>query len=356
MTTTDPRPWLRRGILAILIGLAVAMPFLHVYIPGLFAGALSSPGVLHLLSLMFVMAGVAMTYDLLFGHTGLLTFGHSLYVAAGMYTTAIALGSGVSLPIALSYVAVVGIALPLILGAICLRVDGIAFAMATLAFAQAAAIFVLRDPFDVTGGELGVALPYQQLPAELVGVFNAKYRYWLALVVLVVIAAVIAWALRSRPGRVWVAIRENPARVAVLGLRPYSFKLLVFVLASFLATLAGAAYALVSGGAYAEITESTFTLGLLVMVVLGGTGHRYGALVGGLLYTYLGHRLGELGTAHPGLPAPLREPMFVLGALFVVIVLALPKGVTSVAGATSLRHLTAALTGRGTADTTKGSA
>src|SRR5690606_31556873 len=69
------RWWVAAG----LVGLAVALPYLPVRIPVLFDGPVNSPGPMHLLSLMCVMAAVAMTYDLLFGYTGLLSFGHGLY-------------------------------------------------------------------------------------------------------------------------------------------------------------------------------------------------------------------------------------------------------------------------------------
>ncbi len=330
----ERRPVRRWVIAGVLVALAVALPYIPLRIPVLFDGPVNGPGALHLLSLMFVMAAIAMTYDLLFGYTGLLSFGHHLYVAIGMYTTVVVLGeTDYGLGAALLAVLVLGLVVPLLLGSICLRVSGIAFAMVTLAFAQAGAIFVVRDPFRITGGELGLAIAYQKLPERLVGVFNAPYRYWLALALLVLVVVAVRWALSSRPGRVWPAIRDNEPRVAVLGLRPYTFKLQVFVLSSFLATLAGAVYAVVVGGAYAEVTHATFVLALLVMVVLGGTGRPYGALVGGLVYTYLVHRLGALSSAVQDLPAavraPLMEPLLILGTLFVLLVLFLPGGLVS---------------------------
>lgn len=330
----ERRPVRRWAIAGVLVALAVALPYLPLRIPVLFDGPVNGPGALHLLSLMFVMAAIAMTYDLLFGFTGLLSFGHHLYVAIGMYTTVVVLGAtDAGLGAVVLAVLVLGLAAPLLLGAICLRVSGIAFAMVTLAFAQAGAIFVVRDPFRITGGELGLAIAYQKLPERLVGVFNAPYRYWLALALLVLVVVAVRWALASRPGRVWPAIRDNEARVAVLGLRPYTFKLQVFVLSSFLATLAGAVYAVVVGGAHAEVTHATFVLALLVMAVLGGTGRPYGALVGGLVYTYLVHRLGALSSAVQDLPAavraPLMEPLLILGTLFVLLVLFLPGGLVS---------------------------
>jgi branched-chain amino acid transport system permease protein len=108
--------------------------------------------------------------------------------------------------------------------------------------------------------------------------------------------------------------------------------LLSFVTASFLATLAGIVYVLLLGGASPGVTSATFTLTLLVMVVLGGTGTLWGAVLGGALYTYLNQRLVSLSGSDTvdGLPGvlsgPLSEPLFILGTLFTVLVLFFPGG------------------------------
>ena len=114
------------------------LPLLSLDIPVIFGGPLDSPGTLGLLALCLVFAGVALTYDLLFGFTGLLSFGHALYFAIGVYLMTIALTKwewGFARRCSSSRLR--GILVPLVLGAISLRVGGIAFAMVTLAFAQA---------------------------------------------------------------------------------------------------------------------------------------------------------------------------------------------------------------------------
>ena len=318
----------------VLLVVAAVLPFVHRVVPGVFDGALDSPGVLHLVGLMLVFGALAITYDLLFGYTGLLSFGHALYFALGVYGTVVLL-TKLSLGLAgtLLVVAAAGLVVPLVIGLVCLRVNGIAFAMVTLAFAQAGTIFVTRDPLRVTGGELGKALPFEQVPAALTGVLNTRNVYWVALALLVVVYAVSRVATASPTGRVWQGIRENERRVEVLGLNPTWYKLAVFVLASFLATVCGVVYVLLVGGASPSVTTSTFTLTLLVMVVLGGAGRLWGAMLGGMLYTYLDNRLAQLGTASTvqDLPSwvrvPLSEPLFVLGLLFVLVVLYLPGGV-----------------------------
>lgn len=328
--------WRRLLPVGVVVLLAL-VPYSALRIPGILPGAVNSPGSLQLLATCLLFAGFAVTYDLLFGHTGLLSFGHALYIAAGSYTVNIAVTSfGLSLPAALGCVVVVGIVLPLAVGAIALRVTGIAFAMVTLAVAQVGSIIVLADPGHVTGGEEGLALAPSGLPDIFAGVANTANLYWLALTYLVLVVAVVRWAVNSEAGRVWSAIRENERRVSVLGLRPYRYRLLAFVLASFLATLGGVVHLFLLGGSTPDITTATFTIALIVMTVLGGVGGRWGAVVGGIVYTYLDHRLAALAHSDlvAGLPdvlrAPLSEPQFTLGVLFIVVILFLPGGLSGV--------------------------
>jgi branched-chain amino acid transport system permease protein len=322
--------------LALLVLLAI-VPRLSVNIPVVFGGPLDSPGTLQLLALCLVFGGVAMTYDLLFGYTGLLSFGHALPFALGVYVMAIALTKWeLGLVPSLGVVLAAGLLVPLVLGSVALRVSGIAFAMVTLAFAEAGHVLVQKNPDGLTGGEEGLGLNFDPLPDFFVGVLNTKNLYWLALGYAAFVFVVIRFAVASSPGHVWEAIRENPQRVEVLGLRPFGFKLIAFVLASFLATLGGVVWLIVLGtGATPQVVTTSFTLTLLVMVVLGGAGTRYGALLGGFLYTLLDQRLGTLsGSAHvQDLPnvirTPLSEPLFILGTLFILLVFFVPGGLAS---------------------------
>jgi branched-chain amino acid transport system permease protein len=321
---------------ALLLAFAI-VPKLSLDLPILFGGPLNSPGTLGLLALCLVFAGVALTYDLLFGFTGLLSFGHALYFAIGVYLTTIALTKWEwGLAPTLLVVVGVGIVVPLVLGAISLRVSGIAFAMVTLAFAQAGTVLVQKNPNGLTGGEEGLGLNFEAIPDAFVGVLNTKHLYWLALGYAAVVFLVVRWAVNSSPGHVWQAIRENERRVEVIGLRPLWFKLLVFVLASFLATMGGVIWLIVLGtGASPQVTTASFTLTFLVMVVIGGAGTRYGALLGGFLYTLADQRLGALAGSSTidDLPSvlstPLSEPLFILGTLFILLVFFVPGGLAS---------------------------
>ncbi len=321
---------------AIVVALAF-VPRLTIDIPYVFQDSLNTPGTLELLALCLLFGGVALSYDLLFGFTGLLSFGHALYFAVGVYIAAIAMTSWHwSFWPSICFTALVGFLLAVVLGAVSLRVSGIAFAMVTLAFAQAGSILALKDPYGWTGGEEGFGVDYHQLPAWTVGILNTKHLYWIALGYAAAVFAIVRWAVNSSPGHVWQAIRENELRVQVLGLKPYSYKLMSFVLASALATAGGVVYLLLIGGANIEVTTASFTLTLLLMVVIGGTGSRWGAMIGGILYTYADHRLGDLSSSHAvsQLPSvvrtPLQQPLFILGVLFILVVFFVPGGLTRI--------------------------
>ncbi|WP_052391397.1 branched-chain amino acid ABC transporter permease [Streptomyces sp. NRRL B-24484] len=330
--STTLRRALRWWPIALLILFLVA-PYSALPVPGLLDGPLGSPGSLQLIALCLLYGALATGYDLLLGRTGLLSFGHALYFAAGLYCTDLAM---LELRLPLLPAAAAGIAcatlLALLLGAVSLRVTGIGFSMVTLAFAQAGAILVQRNPGGLTGGEEGRAAPADLLPPSLVGIGNTANLYWIALGYLVLTLAIVHRTVGSPIGRVWAGIRENERRVEVLGLRPYGYKLVAFVVAGALAGAGGVVYLLLTGGATPQTASSDATLALLVMVVLGGSGTRWGPLLGGVLYTWAGHRLGDLAnsSAVADLPAalrvPLSQPLFLLGALFVVVVYLLPGG------------------------------
>ncbi|MFF5175275.1 branched-chain amino acid ABC transporter permease [Micromonospora sp. NPDC000089] len=336
--TPDRPRWHRLRPFLPLVALAVAavLPYSTVNLPGVFEGPLNSPGTLQLLAICLVFGGLAAGYDLLFGRTGMLSFGHALYFAAGVYGTDV-LVTRAGLPLWQAALLTVAGAVILagLLGAIALRTVGIAFAMVTLAFAQVGAILVTRDFWRVTGGEEGLPLDVSGLPSALVGVANTVNLYWLALAYLALVVLVVHRVSGSPTGRVLAGLRDDERRIGVLGLDPYRFKLVAFVLAGGLAAAGGVVYCLIAGGASPHVTSSELTLSLLVMVVLGGPGTRWGPVLGGILYMYLDHRLTAFGTSDAvnALPAvlarPLSQPLFVLGAIFILAVYFFPGGLTS---------------------------
>jgi hypothetical protein len=193
-------------------------------------------------------------------------------------------------------------------------------------------VMIRRNVGGLTGGEEGVTLEVDVVPDFLVGVVNTRNLYWMALAILVLVYLACVWVERSRLGHVVAAARENELRVTVLGLRPYLVRLFVFAAAAVLAAVAGMGFMMLQSSATPRISTSDFTLTLLVIVVLGGVGYRWGAIVGGIIYTLLDQRLAALASAEwiQGLPdvlrIPLSEPLFILGMLFVLVVMFAPGG------------------------------
>ncbi|MDR6865905.1 branched-chain amino acid transport system permease protein [Microbacterium resistens] len=336
----------RRGVLAVAAGLGLIvllaiLPLLALDVPGILPGPTYTPGTLQLLAYAMLIAALALTYRMMFGLAGLLSFGHALFFAAGAYGLGIVLDafapvewpSTVIFLVSLAVTFVLGTVLAATVGALALRVSGISFAMVTLAFAQAGSVLIRRNPERATGGDEGLSLDIAHVPDFLVGVVNTRNLYWLALAVLVLVYLAVFWVERSRAGRVAEAVRENELRVRVLGIRPFGVKLLIFVVASVLAVVVGMVYLLLQSGVSPRIATADFTLTLLVIVVLGGVGFRWGAVIGGIVYAVLDQRLTALAGSElvAGLPAvlriPLSEPLFILGTLFILVVLFLPGGI-----------------------------
>ena len=271
------------------------LPLLNISIPGILPTPTYMPGTLALLSLCMVFAALALSYNLLLGSAGMLSFGHALYFGAGAYGLGIALEHfGVPLWPGIFIALIGGMVIAFATGAVAMRVSGIPFAMVTLAFAQAGSVLVRRNS-EITGGEEGLGLNTEHVPDFLVGVINTRNLYWFTLVVLVIVYLVVLWVDTSRLGHLARATRENEQRVRVLGLRPYRAKLIVFVIAAVLASLAGVAYMLLQSGTVPRAVSADLTITILVMVVLGGVGFRWGAIVGGVLYTLLDQRLTVAG-------------------------------------------------------------
>ena len=315
--------------------LLIAITLIAAILPFVGANPLSKAGLQQTLAVAFLYGALALTYDLLFGFTGLLSFGHAIYFASGVYVTAILVNEFkinffLSALISIVFTAI----LALLTGAASLRTTGITFAMVTLAFGQAGHVVISRDFGGYTNGENGLPVDADGLPDFFIGVVNTKYLYLLALGILVFIYFAAWWITESSAGRVFAALRDNEQRVSVLGLNPNRFKLLSFVLSAAMAALIGAAMLVVSGSATPRYAAADTTIALLLMVILGGPVTRWGAVLGGILYSVLSTRLNAIsqGTAFDSLPSfisgPLSEPAFTLGLIFILIVMFAPGGIS----------------------------
>jgi branched-chain amino acid transport system permease protein len=301
---------------------------------GAFTPLIDEPGLPQTFAVAFLFGALALTYDLLLGFTGLLSFGHALFYAAGAYGAAYAMArwdweiipAGI---FALFFAFLVA----LFTGTAALRVKGIAFAMVTLAFAEAGHVIVTLNLWGLSEGDKTLQLNFDSVPDFFLGVANTRNLYLLALITLAIIYLAVWWLTQSSVGRVWQALRENEERVSVLGLRPFSFKLIAFVLAGVMAAFVGVVAVVVTNNANPVMASTQTTISLLLMVILGGIATRWGAVIGGLIYVVLSQRLTTLDTqgALAGLPewigGPMSEPAFILGVIFILVVMFSPGGI-----------------------------
>lgn len=308
---------------------------------------LSRPGLQQTMAVAFIWGGLALTYDLLFGFTGLLSFGHALYFATGVYVTCILINHEVVSWWVASLIAIaVSAILALLVGAASLRTSGITFAMVTLAFGEAGHVIIQRNFFNLTGGENGIALNSNLIPQFWISVVNTKYIYWTALATMIFTYLVIWWVTESSAGRVFAALRDNELRVQVLGLNTQRFKLLAFVISAALAALLGNVMLLAAGSAAPRFADAGVTISLLLMVVLGGAVTRWGAVLGGVIYSVASTRMQDLTqqesfkTIPKWIGGPIAEPAFVLGLLFIFVVMFAPGGLSGAYYKLRLRAIT----------------
>jgi len=267
---------------------------------------------------IFILALYALSYDLVFGITGLLSFGHSMFFATGAYLTGILLKSfEMSLALTLVWVFIAAIVNALLFGLVLPRVKGITFALVTLGMASVFHIVVMSSELaEYTGADVGlqgVVTPAFINPA------NERLRfYYIAMAIMFSAYLIFKRFVASPTGRVCVAIRENEDRARMLGYNTFYFKLAALILSSLTAGLAGTLHTLYQPIVSPNTAGLAFTVAALLVILIGGVGTLNGALIGAAVYRLLdfGLRryLGETAS-------------YINGAIYVLIVLFLPYGI-----------------------------
>jgi branched-chain amino acid transport system permease protein len=273
------------------------------------------------LARVMVLAVYAIGYNVLFGYTGLLSLGHAMFFAAGLYGAGLA-ASQLLFGAAAAFLAGIaaGFALALIVGMIVLRTSGVAFMIVTLMFAQAGYLASLYFG-EVTRGDEGFVLRGDVRQAALPGglsldLTNPIVRYNLALGLLAICLIGCLALVRSPVGRVLVAIRENEERTRMLGYDTHAGKLIAFVVSGTVAAAAGAAYALLFAYVGATFASIQYSILPLLWVLLGGAGTVLGPFIGTLLMFYLVDVTSGQTSAY----------MLLVGVALLVLVVWFPKG------------------------------
>jgi branched-chain amino acid transport system permease protein len=273
------------------------------------------------LARIMVLACYAIGYNLLLGYTGLLSLGHAMFFAVGLYATGLAVAQFGLDPLS-GFLAgpLAGCALAVLVGLVALRTSGVAFMIVTLMFAQTGFLLILYFG-DLTRGDEGfvVAEGLRRLAigGMTIDLAAPAVRYNLALA-LFGACLFVSWAVvRSSIGRVFVAIRENEERTRLLGYDTWRYKLLALALSGTMSGAAGGAYALLFAYVGATFASIQYSIYPLLWVLLGGAGTTLGPFLGTLLMFYL------IDIASGLLPGYL----IVVGAVLILLTLWFPKGI-----------------------------
>lgn len=300
-------PFLRDLLIA-----AAALAVLLI-LPVLFPG----PALRDFITYVIAFGLLAMSLNLLIGYTGLVSFGHAAYFAAGAYSFGLLMQSGaVSIPIA--FMLAVGFAalMALGIGAICVRLKEIYFAFLTLAF-QMMFHSVILTWVTLTGGDQGLMGGLPRPPFWGIDLGDGATFYVFCSVIFVVCLFLLRQITESPFGYTLRLIRDNPARAVFLGVNIYRAKLTAFVLAGSIASIGGILLALFASGAYPEFAFWTMSGEAIFMIMLGGSMIFVGPLIGAVLLQTIEHFV-TIYTEHNGL---------VLGLIILVAVLGFRRGI-----------------------------
>lgn len=296
------------------------------------------------------------SYDLLIGYTGIVSFAHTMFFGFGAYGTAVALkqmGNGWdSVLVGTTAGVLLSLVLAVVIGLLSLRVKAIFFAMITLAAASVA--LVLASQLNhITGGEDGITYRAPDLfktanklmtdeNGKVLRLFGVKINgklaaYYFVFSTSLVLFVVMLRLVASPLGTVLKAIRENEARAEAIGYRAVSYRTFVFCIAAVVASLAGSIYAIWLKYTGPDTALSfAIMIDILLMVVIGGMGTMWGAVIGAVLLVVAQYYLRDLMEVAsqatqsipllPHLLAPDRW-LFWLGIIFILLVYFFPKGI-----------------------------
>lgn len=324
MPTSRASLWNRNRLVLVALLLALAFPFIVAILSGqspaaVLSGEAGNAKFLQGLAIeVFILGLYALSYDLVLGITGLLSFGHAMFFAVGAYTTGIVLKS-FEWPFwaTVISVAVVAVLQAFLFGLVLPRVKGLAFALVTLGMSSVFFIVVQSSELgDYTGADVGL----QGVPIpDWIDTNTHRFRvYVIALVVLVAAYLLYRAIVKSPTGSVLLANRENEERALSLGYNTFWFKLFALVVASLTAATAGLLWTVQQPIITPQVAGLGWTVAALLMILIGGVGTLSGAIVGAAVYRLLSFYLERwFGGAAPVL----------IGAAYIAIVLFLPYGI-----------------------------
>jgi len=301
----------------LVLGLVIALALLYPLVASPYYAT-------HMLR-FFAYAIVVLGLNLLFGYTGLLSFGHSLFLAVGAYTAAVLTSQlGIrSMEVVLLAAALASAAVAVPVGALCVRYVRIYFAMLTLAFAMLFYSFLLKF-YHLTGGDEGMrvvrpALLFVDFDGVPKTTFLSHHYYYYSAAVLLVLA-VVMWRVVGSPfGLCLRAIRDNPEKAAALAVSVTRYRWAAFVVSAVYAGIGGALLAPTTGQVDPGLAYWTHSGNLVFMTLLGGFTHFVGPVVGAFVFIHLQDQVMSL----------LPYWRLVFGAILAAVVIFVPGGLMS---------------------------
>ena len=277
--------------------------------------------VLDLFSRIMIFAIAAVALDFLIGYGGLISFGHAAFVGLGAYAVGILsvhefTDALIALPVALAASALFALAT----GAVCLRTQGVYFIMITLAFSQM--VFFTASSLAHYGGDDGLTVRARDTIAGFALMRDPRSFYYVVFACLLVTYLLCRALIASRFGRVFCGARENPIRMASIGYNIFRYQLVAYVIAGAFGGLSG--FLLANAAEFVSPAYMSWQRSgeLVIMVLLGGTGTLYGAVMGAAVFVLAEEWLSGL-TEHWKM---------IFGPLLVLIVLFARGGLIGLAG------------------------
>lgn len=292
--------------------------------PGVIKLSARGDYILHVILLSFTLALLSLSWDIL-ASCGQISFGHAAFFGTGAYVSALLSFSGLEPPIALVAAGVFGAALGVGIGSVCFRLRGPYFALSMLAFAEICKLVVINMK-SVTRGPRGLfdippLLPKVNIGSLTIDFYRGKVGNYYVILGMLIVAAYLAYKLKnSRIGIAFVSISEDEDAATTTGVNPLKYKLIAIAISGFLGAISGAFYAHYTHNIEPDhVYGAAWTILPVVSSLFGGIGYVAGPIAGSILVWCIDELIFKemLSRGHK----------LLLGALLVLVIIYMPKGV-----------------------------
>jgi len=277
--------------------------------------------IMHILIMCLIWAVVASCWDVIMGFAGIFSFGQVAFFVIGAYASAIlAVNFGVPSVLAIVLAGLLTAGMGVLVGLPCLKLAGPYVALVTFGVHMTLMPLLRGDIGKAigSGGSVGIlTIPPVNIFGFTFSSANLVPTFYLALVMTVACSLIIVVVIKSYWGTAFLALKDSEDFAVSLGVSAFKYKLMVFALTSFLTGIVGAFYGHYIGMISTRMLELDLFCTLMVMLVMGGIGHYPGAILGAIITVTANELLSPLGSYRA----------VTMGALVVILVLALPNGV-----------------------------